>query len=467
MKLGFLLFPLLLPCAVATTVGMSLVWPLVWLRPVYQFWVSLWLEGWFASTTAAWMFAHGSPVRLFLDSPAEKKAKEPSAVLTQDPSAIVITMNHRTRFDWMYLWFILPAICAQAVSDFAGVARPWFPFGMTSRIVIVLKKEIGSIPLMGWGTAMCSFLFLERDWERDGPYLRRRVAELVKEGSRPIFLVFPEGTDLSSKNLGKSREFAESRDLAARHCTLFPRRRGTHAIIASIFEALAAEGVTAPRVPVLDVTVAYADAVPQTEKELIAGVVPSSVDVWLSRRELVAAGAAGPAEPFRALCRTDGASSGLVEATEEGVGAWLEDSFLWREATLRQWHADRGAKPAERTPGAAPDDGSVESLAEVDPRCVAWAAQQRARRAVVAPVPPLSVWPATAFNCTSLVAIVWLSATSPAAALLGLVVFLGVNVAVMRTGGWDNVRDVCWRGGPWKRPAAKARAPGAAPAARG
>lgn len=467
MKLGFLFFPLLLPCALATTVGMSLVWPFVWLRPAYKFWIGLCLEGWFASTTAAWMLAHGSAVRLFLDSPAEKKGKETSAVLTDDPSAMVISMNHRTRFDWMYLWFILPAICAQAVSDFTGVARPWFPFGMASRIIIVLKKEIGSIPLMGWGTAMCSFLFLERDWERDGPYLRRRVAELISEDAQPIFLVFPEGTDLSSKNLAKSRDFAESRGMATRHCTLFPRRRGTHAIVASIFEALAAKGVKAPRVPVLDVTVAYAGEAPQTEKELLTGVVPSSVDVWLSRRDLVKEGSAGPADPFKALCRADGTSSGLVEATEEGVGAWLEDSFLWREATLRQWHADCGAKPAERTPRAKPDDGSVESLAEVDPRCVAWAAQQRARRPVIAPIPPLSVWPAAAFNFSVLVGIAWLLMTSPWVALLGLAVFVGVNMLVMRNGGWDNVRDVCWRGGSWKRPALSKRVEGAAPPVRG
>ena len=144
------------------------------------------------------------------------------------PDSVVIC-NHQIYTDWVYLWWIA------YTSDLAG------------RVHIMLKKSLQSIPLLGFGMTNFNFLFMNRKWAYDRVNLINTLNELDanargfgplsgdssvttdkdgvitwNSGVHPsvreketnndcwsyIFLLFPEGTNLTADTRSKSLRYA-------------------------------------------------------------------------------------------------------------------------------------------------------------------------------------------------------------------------------------------------------------------
>lgn len=119
--------------------------------------------------------------------------------------------------------------------------------------------------ILGWGTQLCSFIFLRRNWEEDKEYLADSLA-LFREAKYPVhLLVFPEGTDLSEQNREKSKAYAEKKNLPIYDYTMHPRTTG---FVHCLRELRGPEGQA---VDVCDVDIAFVGDIPQAEKQIIEG----------------------------------------------------------------------------------------------------------------------------------------------------------------------------------------------------
>lgn len=457
--LQYLYSPLVAMVAITFANSKMLAWPLLWWPWAFQKVTHVCMETFFASTRALWHLCHGTPLVIHVDKRTSMGAVPRTTTAVTDPPAMIVSMNHRTRLDWLTMWQILPQVLRAAAPDLLAGCGIW-PFGVLSRLIIVLKMDVLRIPWMGWACSQCSFIYLVRDWEKDEKELRKRTRQLVEEGNKPMFLVFAEGSDLSEKNLSKSLAFAASKGVTPRFSTLFPRVKGMQAIVASLVETLRSTvpDKHAPDVPILDLTVDYGRHTPQGEADLVRGVTPERLDVWVQRRRLVD-GRGAPGEPFSAIC-TGPASveSSAVDATDEGVEAWLKDSFLWREATLRQWQGMTGVDSVARcaeihrgADGLLPQACTVAALDASDARVRAWREAEPRRAAKTVPM-ELREWaPQFAASLVVTAAQAGLLWFRPIAAVVAMGIYVAVNMAVISQGGWDAVRDVFCRPRPVKR----------------
>jgi 1-acyl-sn-glycerol-3-phosphate acyltransferase len=456
--LQFLYAPMLAVVAILASQGKAFAWPLLWWPWAFDQVSHLFAEQFYASTRGLWHLCHGTPLIIHADKPkraAASSGSEAAAPTATDPAAMIISMNHRTRVDWMTMWQILPQVLHAAAPDLLAGCGLW-PFGILSRLIIVLKVDVMHIPWMGWACSQVSFIFLVRDWTKDKHELHLRARQLIEAGRKPVFLIFPEGTDLSTRNLSKSLKFAEGKGQTPRFSTLFPRVKGMQAIVSSLaatLRSVSPHGI-APDIPILDLTVDYGSHTAQGELDLAKGVVSDRLDVWVQRRRLVDSErpSSGGPEPFSVFCSgLDRQESSTVQSTDSGVESWLQDSFLWREATLRQWQGMTGINSVARctdvkldSDGLLPASCSVSALDACDSRVRAWreAEPKRATRNVPA---ELHEWlPALLAQMALLglhIAAYW---HFPLSSLVAQVVYFAVNLAIVRSGGWDGFRAVVY-----------------------
>jgi hypothetical protein len=96
---------------------------------------------------------------------------------------IIFLSNHRTLFDWLFLF----PLCVRGKT--------------AASLIIALKKPLKKVPFMGWLCQFVHFMFLDRDWEKDRINIAKNVSfnQLSASSCRSsnAFLLFPEGTDLS------------------------------------------------------------------------------------------------------------------------------------------------------------------------------------------------------------------------------------------------------------------------------
>jgi len=441
MAVRFLFLPAAILACIHVVLGMAAFWPVVWAKDFFLSATGLLMEIFLSATGAAWAVLHRPKIFMHLDS-GKAGAAAASAAVDDDWPAMIVSANHRTRLDWLFLWSILPSVMKTVAPDIERTMPLSWPFGILSHLIVVLKRDIERIPFMGWGAAQGSFIFLDRDWAKDERSLRDQVTDLVRSGRRPVILVFAEGTDLSTKNLNRSITYARDKGLAPRFSTLFPRKRGLQAIAEAAVEAAAGR-----RVPVIDITIDYTGGVPQSEVALAAGKGADAVEVWVQRRDMVPAGGAAkpgarPA-PFSALCSPGPDSSGNVEATEAGVSAWLDDSFLWREATLGAWkRASSAPDAAARCTDATPEEAAA--VFAPDPRCEAWAAEEAGRDRVETAPMLATIGRGGAAGLALALGHIAFAVWWPLAAGLWVAGVVGGQIAVLSLGGWRAVVKRAW-----------------------
>ncbi|XP_045522488.1 lysocardiolipin acyltransferase 1-like [Pieris brassicae] len=228
----------------------------------------------------------------------------------------IIVMNHRTRVDWNYVWIALyhatqsnypecickePAIMEEA-NFFDTVA------GGKSRIKIVLKDEIKSVPGMGWIMQLNFFLYVKRNWQEDQVNMSQYVEYYKKLRYRQRVVLFPEGTDLSEDNKRRSEKYALTKQLPVYDYVLHPRTTGWSTLCSSLRPA----GL----VSVYDVTVAY-DTPAQTELDLLRGNVPRHVYFYFKRYAIEE-----------------------LPSEEEALRTWLMNRWTEKNACLQKFHTD-------------------------------------------------------------------------------------------------------------------------------
>jgi len=73
---------------------------------------------------------------------------------------------------------------------------------------------------------IAGFLFVDRHWETDKPYLDAMLSYFSQLNYIPQFLLFPEGTDLDEKTRARSDAFAARNGLTSYTHILHPRTTG-------------------------------------------------------------------------------------------------------------------------------------------------------------------------------------------------------------------------------------------------
>lgn len=126
-----------------------------------------------------------------------------------EDKGVLIISNHRTRVDWMYSgWYYANAL------------------GLVSELRLILKESLRSVPVYGWAMQLLQYIFLTRNREHDIPHISKGLLYLLHTGPKPNILLFPEGTDLSQKNLQRSNAYAREKGLPEFEYVLYPKPSG-------------------------------------------------------------------------------------------------------------------------------------------------------------------------------------------------------------------------------------------------
>ncbi|KAJ8401168.1 hypothetical protein AAFF_G00387500 [Aldrovandia affinis] len=202
----------------------------------------------------------------------------------------VIIMNHRTRLDWMFLW------CCLLRYSYLRLEK------------ICLKAALKAVPGFGWAMQVASFIFIHRRWEDDRRHLENMLAYFCDIREPLQLLMFPEGTDLTENTKARSDEFAEKNGLPKYEYVLHPRTTGFTFIVDTLRKGDNLDAIH-------DITVAYPQNIPQTERHLILGLFPREIHFHVRRY------------PVSAL---PGAGAALQE--------WCQERWAEKEARLRDFY---------------------------------------------------------------------------------------------------------------------------------
>ncbi|XP_036398551.1 lysocardiolipin acyltransferase 1 [Megalops cyprinoides] len=170
----------------------------------------------------------------------------------------VIIMNHRTRLDWMFLW------CCLLRYSYLRLEK------------ICLKAALKAIPGFGWAMQVASFIFIHRRWEDDRRHMENMLQYFCDIREPLQLLIFPEGTDLTENTKARSDEFAEKNGLPKYEYVLHPRTTGFTFIVDTLRKGDNLDAIH-------DITVAYPQNIPQTERHLMSGLFPREIHFHVRR----------------------------------------------------------------------------------------------------------------------------------------------------------------------------------------
>ncbi|KAH8110656.1 acyltransferase-domain-containing protein [Phellopilus nigrolimitatus] len=268
------------------------------------------------------------------------------------PKKMVIVANHQIYADWLYVWCLT------------------YFMGMHKDVLIVLKRSLKWVPVLGWGMQIFRFIFLARSWASDRSTLVATLAELGRKAQQahtPLaFIIYPEGTLVSRDTRPVSTKFAEREGIPDTAHTLLPRSTGLHYALRAL----------APRVPdlkLLDITVAYPGIPPMgygqmyyTLRSIFMDRVPPPV-VHMHLRLLdvardVPIGDLSVADPTgvpRAVANghaveegAGGVEAAVPEAERAAFEAWLRALWRVKDETLDAFYRS-GARRAKEEGGNA------------------------------------------------------------------------------------------------------------------
>ncbi|XP_042593589.1 lysocardiolipin acyltransferase 1-like isoform X1 [Cyprinus carpio] len=218
----------------------------------------------------------------------------------------VIIMNHRTRLDWMFLW------CCLLRYSFLRLEK------------ICLKAALKAVPGFGWAMQVASFIFIRRRWEEDRSHMANMLQYFCHIKEPLQLLLFPEGTDLTENTRARSDEFAEKNALPKYEYVLHPRTTGFTFIVNTLRKGDNLDAVH-------DITVAYPQNIPQTERHLLLGLFPAREIHFHVRR-------------FSAAC---------LPSSEERLQRWCQERWREKEQRLRDFYRSepcRFDEPEARVP---------------------------------------------------------------------------------------------------------------------
>ena len=164
------------------------------------------------------------------------------------------------------------------------------------------------------------FIFLSRNWTKDQQIMSDNLAYYYSRGYPVQLLFFPEGTDLSDSNRSKSHKYAKENGLPVYDYVLHPRTTGFVHCLNEL-----QKGPTAPTI--VNVTVGYVGDVPQNERDILAGLLPSEIH----------------------FC-AETVSASDVPTTETAVTNWLKHTWQRKEETLKRFYSLSDREKAFNSP---------------------------------------------------------------------------------------------------------------------
>ncbi|PVG04606.1 hypothetical protein CPB86DRAFT_720875 [Serendipita vermifera] len=267
------------------------------------------------------------------------------------PKKVVTIANHQMYADWWYLW---------SLSYFAN---------MHAYILIVLKKSLKWMPILGWGMQFFEFIFLARSWAADRDVLTSRLSAIAAhhttttsarpEDDEPLnFILFPEGNLVSADTAPISKKYAEKMNLVHPRNTLLPRSTGLHTSLIALSQI--------PSLYLMDVTVGYPgipmggfgqtyytlrsifmDNVPPPE--IVYHVRMFNVQQEVPLRAHSALQKSGMSiQERKAAAQAASKQPELVEVTEEDkkvFDEWLRKIWMEKDAWLEDWLQRGGSGP--------------------------------------------------------------------------------------------------------------------------
>lgn len=120
----------------------------------------------------------------------------------------VLMINHFSSIDFMLTFYLLN--CVQRRD-----------------IILVLKKQLLYIPILGNLLSSDGYIKLNRSWEYDKHILEEKISKL-KNG---IIIIFPEGTRFCKETYEKSKKYCKENNLICNKKLLIPKVKGLFNIV--------------------------------------------------------------------------------------------------------------------------------------------------------------------------------------------------------------------------------------------
>ena len=152
--------------------------------------------------------------------------------------------------------------------------------------------------------------------------LRKVLPFLTVAEPETSYLLFPEGTDLSARNVEKSHSFADKNGFPRRRFSLYPRTTGWTFMFPLLWSQLTA---------VYDITMFYVDYAANerpSEQSLLSGRVPRRINFYIERIDI----------------------SAVRGKSESELAAWLETRFERKETLLKTFYESDGKLPTGAEP---------------------------------------------------------------------------------------------------------------------
>lgn len=93
-------------------------------------------------------------------------------------------------------------------------------------MLYILQAPLKKIPGAGWAMSSGSYIFLDRNFEKDKPILDRILQYFSATNNKYQILLFAEGTDKGERATRLSHAFAAKNGLPRYHYVLHPRTTG-------------------------------------------------------------------------------------------------------------------------------------------------------------------------------------------------------------------------------------------------
>ena len=215
---------------------------------------------------------------------------------------MLILSNHPSTADWVYVW--------------SWLIRQ----GDMTRLKIVLKGALHSVPILGWCLQADRYLFLARNWEQDRMHMDRMVGHWAGEGAgtekaqQVQLLLFPEGTDLRPVSYDQSAAFV-AKSAAAGGAPLTPLQHLLQPRVTGFVHLIKLLRASGSVRRVVDLTLGSAP-LPVTIENLARGAAPAQFHVHTRVWDLAA-----------------------LPTTDEGLAAWLHERWVEKDALLEKFYA--------------------------------------------------------------------------------------------------------------------------------
>lgn len=246
------------------------------------------------------------------------------------PSKHVMMGNHQIYADWLYLW---------CFNYYARTHKD---------VLIILKKSLKWVPIVGWGMQFFRFIFLARSWSADrlhlGRSLEREALRAQKSDNSFSLMIFPEGTLVSPNTRPLSKKFADKIGISDLSHVLLPRSTGLLFVLRTLAPSV-------PSLKLVDMTIAYPGIDPAAYGQeyytlrsiFMQGIPPPKVHIHLRIFDVARDIPIGDVSKASGIGRGAEAS----ESEREAFDLWLRDRWTEKDRLMAGFYRDGKFTPGK------------------------------------------------------------------------------------------------------------------------